>query len=127
MSDFSQLLEEYAQIREHIDGEEAKLKPLKDVRDKIQQALLAKMNELGMSSAKSQAGHAVNTVTSTTAKVVDREAFLDFVFDNGDDTFLTNHVSKDAVAEYIKQHNGDLPPGIASEQVITLRFTKAKN
>ncbi len=47
----------------------------------------------------------------TQAKVADREEFMDFVFDGRQEGFLTNNVSKDAVAEYIEQ-TGAVPPGL---------------
>ena len=48
----------------------------------------------------------------TAAKVADREAFMDFVFDGRREGFLTSHISKDAVTEYMEGHNGQLPPGV---------------
>lgn len=126
MSKFNELLEEYATVRAYIDDQEEALKPAKKVRDKIGQALLAEMNTMGLSNAKSQLGHSVTTVKSMSTKVEDREAWMNFVFEQGDDTFLTTHVSKEAIEAYLTEHN-ELPPGIAAESVLTLRFTKAKN
>lgn len=122
---FAGLVEDYAAIRELIDAEEAKIKPLKEIRDKIGQALLAELNKLEMSSAKAKNGARVDTVKALSVKVEDREAWLSFVFENGDDSFLTNHVSKEAVDAYISEHN-EPPPGVRTEQTVTLRFTKAK-
>lgn len=126
MSKFNELLEEYATIRAYIEEQEEALKEPKKVRDKIGQALLAEMNSIGLSNAKSKLGHAVTTVKSMSTKVVDREAWMNFVFEQGDDSFLTTHVGKEAVEQYLSEKN-ELPPGIAAESVITLRFTKAKN
>lgn len=125
MSEFNQLLEEYAAVREYIDIKEGELKPFKEARDNIQAALLAVMEREQISSAKSAAGHAVCSIISKSIKVVDREAWMDFVFNSGDDSYVTNHVNKDAVAAYIDSKL-EVPPGLAMEQVRTLRFTKAK-
>lgn len=125
MSDISQMLEEYVTIAEWLDEKQAELKPASEALGNIKAALLAKMNELELNSLKSNAGHAIVRVKSLSAKVVDAEAFFDFVFDTGDTSFLTKHVSKEAVDDYLTREN-TLPPGIASESVITLRFTKAK-
>lgn len=125
MSKFNELLEEYATVRAYLEDREQELKPIKDAVDNIKAALQAEMNQLQISSAKSAAGHAVNLVTSKTVKVVDREAWMDFVFESGDDSFITNHVSKDAVAAYVDKQL-DVPPGLAMEQVTTIRFTRAK-
>lgn len=61
----------------------------------------------------------------TSAKVDDREAFMDFVFDGRQEGFLTSHVSKDAVEEYMKQHNGQLPAGIKWDSGYKVNFRKA--
>lgn len=60
----------------------------------------------------------------TQAKVADREEFLDFVFDGRQEGFLTNHVSKDAVTEYIEQ-TGAVPPGLDFTQGYKTLFRKA--
>lgn len=125
MSEISEMLEQYVQIADYIDGQEAQLKPAKEALANIKEALLGKMNELDLNSLKSIAGHAVSRVKTTSAKVEDAEAFYDFVFDTGDTSFLTKHVSKDAVEAYIAEKN-ETPPGVISEQVVTIRFTRAK-
>lgn len=125
MSEVSELLEQYVLIADYVDAAEAQIKPAKESLANIKEALLAKMNELELNSLKSIAGHAVARVNSSSAKVVDAEAFYDFVFETGDTSFLTKHVSKDAVEEYLKATN-TLPPGVASESTTTIRFTRAK-
>lgn len=125
MSEISELLEQYVLIADYVDSAEAQIKPAKEALANIKETLLAKMNELELNSLKSNAGHAVARVKSTSAKVVDAEAFYDFVFDTGDTSFLTKHVSKDAVDAYLTATN-QLPPGVTSESVTTIRFTRAK-
>lgn len=125
MSEISELLEQYVLIADYVDSAEAQIKPAKEALANIKETLLAKMNELGLNSLKSNAGHGVARVMSTSAKVVDAEAFYDFVFDTGDTSFLTKHVSKDAVDAYLTATN-QLPPGVTSESVTTIRFTRAK-
>lgn len=126
MSNISEMLEEYVLIAEHIDNEELKIKPYKEALGNIKEALLAQMNQLELNSLKSTAGHAITRVKAISAKVVDAEAFYNFVFESGDTTFLTKHVAKDAVDAYMDDHEGECPPGITSEAVTTIRFTKAK-
>lgn len=125
MSEISEMLESYVQIADYIDTAEAQLKPAKEALANIKEALLGKMNELDLNSLKSQAGHAIARVKTVSAKVEDAEAFYDFVFETGDTSYLTKHVSKDAVEAYIAEHNAT-PPGVISEQVTTIRFTRAK-
>lgn len=123
---FAQLTEDYAAIRDLIEAKEAEIKPLKKIAEKVGEALLAKMNELDMKSAKAKSGARVDTVKSLSTKVEDREAWMNFVFEQGDDTFITNHVAKEAVELYMDDHEGEAPPGIKVESMISLRFTKAK-
>lgn len=125
MSEFAQLLEDYAAIRTFIEDEEAKIKPLKDVRDKIQAALQAQMNTMGVTNAKSVDGHAVVLATTNSAKVADADAFFNWVFEQGDDSFLQKRVAADRVKQYVDETN-ELPPGVTMDSVITLRFTRSK-
>lgn len=126
MSVISEMLEEYVAIAEYVDDEMLKIKPYTEAMANIKEALLAQMNQLELNSLKSTAGHAVTRVKAISAKVEDAEAFYDFVFESGDTAFLTKHVAKDAVDTYMKEHEGECPPGIKSESVTTIRFTKAK-
>lgn len=123
---FAQLVEDYAAIRDLIEAKEAEIKPLTKIKEKIGEALLAKMNELDMSSAKAKSGARVDTVKNLSTKVEDREAWMTFLFETGDDTFITNHVAKDAIELYMDEHEGEAPPGIKVETMKSLRFTKAK-
>lgn len=128
MSEFSDMLEDYATLAVYIDGEEAKLKGYKEARDNLKAAVLAQMSDIGIKNAKSVAGHAVCLVTNLSTKVEDADAFFTFVFDSpdGGDAFLTKHVNKDAVDKYMDEHEGACPPGIKVETINSLRFTKAK-
>lgn len=121
---FSQLLEEYAAVAAYIDEKESEIAGIKKIRDKIKVALQAAMNSLDISTAKSTAGHRVDRVTSNACRVVDANAFYDFVFETGDTTFLTKHVASDAVKEYLDREK-KLPPGVELTTAVTLRFTKA--
>lgn len=125
MSEFNNLLEEYATVAEYIDQKESEISEIKKVRDKIKAALMAVMNNESIANAKSKAGHAVCLVKNNSAKVVDGAAFHSFVLESGDTSFLTKHVAADAVDDYLKEHN-QLPPGIEMTSALSLRFTKAK-
>lgn len=125
MSNFEQLLEEYSTLAAYIDSKEDELSDIKKARDKIKAALMAEMNSIGISNARSTAGHGVCIVTNNSAKVVDGDAWYQFVFDNADPAYLTKHCSADAVKAYLDEHNR-LPPGVEMVSAQTLRFTKAK-
>jgi len=126
MTEFQQLLEEYAQLAVYIDSKEAELSDIKKARDNAKAAVLAMMSSIGITSGKSTAGHAVVLVNTVSAKVQDAEAFFNFVFESGDDSFLQKRVNNDAVKAYVDEHEGECPPGIVMDTVNSLRFTKAK-
>lgn len=128
MSDFSDLMEEYAAVAVFIDNKEGELVEIKKVRDKMKAAVLAQMATIGITNAKSTEGHAVTLVTNVSAKVADADKFWDFVFESpdGGDTFLQKRVNNDAVKDYVDAHDGECPPGVTMETVNSLRFTRAK-
>lgn len=126
MSDFSQMLEEYAAVAVFIDNKEAEIADIKKIRDKIKAALQAMMCDIGITNGKSVDGHAVTLVNTVSAKVQDAEAFFNFVFEEGGDEYLQKRVNNDAVKAYADEHNGVCPPGITMETVNSIRFTRAK-
>lgn len=124
MAEFNELLEEYATLAAFIDEKENEIAKIKKVRDKIKAALMASMNTIGITNAKSLAGHSVCKVESNSAKVTDAEAFYNFIFETGDTSFLTKHCASDAVKAYLDEHK-KLPPGVELVSALSLRFTKA--
>lgn len=126
MSNLNELLEELATLRNYLDDEEAKLKPLKDAIDKVGAAVLAAMNEAGVKSARTAAGHGIAMVQKFSPRVTDREAFFRFVFDNRDASFLQSRVNLDPIMQYHDEHEGDLPPGVEVQSILSLRFNRAK-
>lgn len=126
MSDFQELLNEYAALAAYIDDKEDELAAIKKARDNAKAAVMAQMATIGISSGRSSDGHAVALVTKNSAKVEDSEAFFDFVFECGDETFLHKAASADRIKQYADEHNGELPPGITMATANTLRFTRAK-
>lgn len=123
--DFNTLLEEFSTVAAFIDAKEDELAGIKKVRDKIKAALMAKMNEMKLTTGRSQAGHCVSIVSSSSAKVVDGDAFFAFVIETGNSDMLTRRASVEAIDEYLAVTN-KLPPGIEYVKANTLRFTRAK-
>lgn len=126
MSDFQALLDECAMLADFVDQAEAQIKPYKEALANARCAVQAQMEVIGISSAKSSSGHGVALVNSASAKIVDADAFFDFVFEQGDSDFLQKRVSTEAVQQYLNEHNA-LPPGVEFTTVNTLRFTRAKH
>lgn len=109
------LIGRYIAIRDHIEVMqkefELKVAPYKQAMEDIAGAVSEEINRLDGQSIKTEQGTAYRSEW-TAAKVADREAFLDFVFDGRREGFLTSATSKEAVKEYMDAHNGQLPPGI---------------
>lgn len=83
------------------------------------------MSEVGITSAKTVDGHSMVLASTASVKVVDAEAFFNFVFEKGDESFIQKRANNDAVKAYLDETN-ELPPGVTMDTVTTLRFTKSK-
>lgn len=114
------LIQQYIKLRSHLEVEQAKLdevlKPYKQGMEAIENAITAHLLSLGAEEGKRNISiPGVGTAFRqqwTSAKVTDPEAFFNFVIDNNERQLLTTHVAKDAVREYLAEHNGVLPPGV---------------
>ena len=82
------------------------------------------LNQTGQESANTKSGMFFKK-TTTKSKVADRDVFLQFVIDGGHINFLTNHVSADAVSEYIGEHK-TVPPGIDVTREVTISVNRPK-
>lgn len=126
--DAEAMVEKYLDIRDYIKSENdalaARLKPyqeaLKTLANSI--ALFAQQNNL--TAVKTSVGTAF-PVEQTRVSCEDRDAFMDFVFANNARQFLTAHIAKEAVKEYLEQHAGYLPPGVSMERFIEWQVRKA--
>jgi hypothetical protein len=97
--------------------------PITAAMDKAEAALLAVFDQMGMDSAKCEAGTAYKT-TKTSATVADMDAFLAFVKENEAWQFLERRVAKTQVDEYVAA-NQDLPPGINYSSVVSINVRRA--
>lgn len=125
MSNLQELVEQLAAVETFIAEEELKLKPAKEAAKNLREVVLAKMAEVGTDSAKTPDGHRVVIVTNTSARVVDGDAFFDFVADTGDFAFIQKRANLEAVMQYVMEHN-EPPPGLELNTVNTLRFNRSK-
>lgn len=92
------------------DRHTKELAPLDEKMQKIEAALQKRFNKLGEESARTTAGTAFVS-RQLAGKVVDRDAFLEFVKENDAYDFLENKVNTTAVQQYIDEHE-EPPPGI---------------
>lgn len=96
----------------------AKVAKVDDVMDKIEGAILAQFNELGVESARTSAGTAYRQVRTSTT-VADWDAVLHFIQENELYNMLERRVNKTAVEEYVAE-NGALPPGVNLRQEVVI-------
>lgn len=116
------------EIREDIDamkkahGEE--LEPYESALQDIENALLARMVERRARSIGTVHGTAYQS-SQLRVKVADRKAWMDFVFNKKLPEFMTNHVSKEAIKEYMDECSGQTPPGIETTTFVQCNIRKA--
>jgi hypothetical protein len=122
----SELVEKYIELRDkkaEIKKEyEAKTQKLDEVLDKIESTLLKTFQDSGLESISTKAGTAY-TSSRSTAKVADKDLFMQFVINGENWEFLENRCSKEAVEQY-KAANNDLPPGISWSEIRTVNVRR---
>ena len=108
-----QLIEHYVKLRSLV-AEKTKaltdaLKPYKTGMETIETALMARLIQRGADNTKTEAGTAYK-VEHMNIKVADREKFLDYALNGGEDMLLASP-QKDAVRQYLDEHKAN-PPGV---------------
>jgi hypothetical protein len=121
------LIASYINIRDQKKGLEEKhdkeLAPLKQAMATIMDAMLARLNERGADNSKTPSGTAYKSI-QTSAKVINRDEFLNYVLDNSRFNLLTNHCSKEEV-EIVTQLTGEPPPGVEVSRITVVNFRRA--
>lgn len=109
----AKLIEVFLALRTKRDEAKAKFKkdqrPLLDVMEKVQNVLMDRMNKAELSNISTGTGTAYITERSS-ARVVDKEAFLNFVREDHWD-FLDMKANAPTSVEFAKEH-GEPPPGV---------------
>lgn len=120
------IVQRYIEVRDKIKELEAAhkdiLAPYKASLEKIENFLLARMQDQGLENMKTAYGTAYTT-TKTSATVAEWESLLSWVRDNDEWGMLTRGVSKDAVKAY-REANNDLPPGINWTEIRAVNIRK---
>lgn len=122
-----ELVEKYIKLRdkkaEIKAAYEARVSQIDDFMEKIENAILKKLNEDGADSFGTPAGTAFKS-TVTSATVADWDAFLEYVKGNEMWSMLDRRCNKTAVVEF-RNANDDLPPGVnwREETVVRIRRT----
>lgn len=90
--------------------------------DKIEVKLLAAFEKVGVDSVKTEYGTAY-TSTRTSATVVDKEVFMDYVKERGEWALLEVRAAKLAVDQF-KEIHGDIPPGVNWSESVVVNIRK---
>jgi hypothetical protein len=123
------IVEKYLALRAHVKAESdafsERMKPYKDAMDTLERAADLLMQQTGQTALKTEHGTSFYSRTwSVTCS--DQPAFLDWVFQYGARQFLTAHVAKEAVIEYMEgPGEGHPPPGVKVQQLVNVNFRKA--
>jgi hypothetical protein len=100
------------------------LKPYADAMATISTAMLDHLNMSGADSIKTDAGTAyVSELDSM--KVGDRDALGAFILETGELQLLSMAVAKDAVRDYMAEHQGQLPPGVEKSSIRKVNFRRS--
>jgi len=122
VSNYIRLRDERAELkREH----DAKDRPLKDMQDKIEAALLAHINKNGVKSLRVPAG-TVSIVTKTRSSGEDWDAIYKYVLASGRLDLFARRLN-DAVIEEIMGEGEDSapPPGVKVDRVRTIQIRRS--
>lgn len=93
--------------------------------DVIEKELMTFLNQTGQESGSTKAGTFFKRHT-TSAKVIDRDVFFQFVLSNEATNFLESRVNKTAVEEYIETH-GEVPPGVDVVRAVSISVNRPKS
>lgn len=122
-----ELIARALEIRDDIEAMKKKaadeLEPYEMALQDIENALLARLVARGGKSSSTPSGTAYLS-EQLRVKVADRGKFLHWVMTNEKLDFITNHVSKEAVKEYLEQHQA-APPGVDTTKFTQCNIRKA--
>lgn len=101
---------------------EKKDKELKDNQEQLEAFMLGQMNTSGVTSLRTPHGTAYRTETMVPTGS-DWTAFYAWVKQTNGFDFLFRRIKADAVKDYMDQHDGEVPPGVAvySKLGVTIR------
>lgn len=128
MPSTTEMIEKYVALRDKkkaiADRHAEELKPYNDAMTLLEGALALQLQEQGVESMRTEAGTVYQT-RITVARVADREKFVDWLFDQQDAAFVMSAVPKDAVEEWMKDRDGEVPPGVEVSYRINTNVRRA--
>ena len=121
------IVERYVQMRdrkaEMKAAYEASVADLNTGMAKLENAIMATLNEQGVESVRTSHGTAFKSV-SNSATIADWDMYLAFVKENDRWDMLERRCAKLAVEQY-RAANDDLPPGVNWKSAVTVNVRRA--
>jgi hypothetical protein len=121
------LIARYIELRDEKnalkDKHKEELEPFSRRMGAIEDEVLARLHSRGTTNTKGPSGTAYTSM-KTSAKVTDRDTFLNYVIDNSRWALLTTHVTKEEV-ELITSTTGEPPPGVEVSREIVVNFRRS--
>jgi len=123
-----EIIARYIAMRDYLaqrqEAFDAEIKPYKEGMDALAGMVQLELNQRGEESVKTEAGTAYLSKTMT-VKVKDRHALFDFIRESDEFDLLTAAVAKDAVQQYMDEHQGAMPPGVEAAYFTRCNFRRA--
>ncbi len=124
----SEIIGKYIEYRDYLakrqEAFDLEIKPYQDAMTVLSGAMQLQLIEAKEESVRTEAGTAYLS-TTLHARVKDREALMNFVREADAFDLLTAAVSKDAVKQYIDEHQQALPPGVEVTYITKCNFRRA--
>lgn len=118
-----QMVKTRDRLKEADDAHKEKTKVARDYKERLENALLAKLNEVGGESVKTVHGTVYRT-TRRSASIADGSVFREYVIDNGAYDLVDWKANANAVDDFIK-NEGTPPPGVNYNTAYTVGVRRA--
>lgn len=106
------------------DAHEQARKEWVDKKEKLSGWLLNFLETNGLANAKTVHG-TVHTTTRSSATLADADAFMQYVIAHSEFDLLDRRANATAVKEFVKEHDGNLPPGVNLTTMKTVGVKRA--
>jgi hypothetical protein len=119
----NQMVRTRDRLKEADDAHKEKTKVARDYKERLEAALLAKLNEVGGESVKTAHGTVYRT-TRRSASIADGSTFREFVIANESFDLVDWKANATAVDDFIK-NEGTPPPGVNFTTAFTVGVRRA--
>jgi hypothetical protein len=106
------------------EAHELARKPWLEKKEKLSGWLLNFLETNGLDNAKTRHG-TVHTTTRSSASLADAEAFMQYVIAHNEFDLLDRRANATAVKQFVKEHDGNLPPGVNLTSMVTVGVRRA--